>query len=57
MTTTQITKAQQRAAVPYELAVQIRSLLDAARKEYGPGDWDSDDVECKVFELVTEEGS
>jgi hypothetical protein len=57
MTADQIWKAQERATVPYDLARQIRTLLDDARKSYGPSKWDEDEVEGKVIELVTEEGS
>lgn len=53
MKATQIEKAQERAAVPYQVALQVRALLDEARAKYGPGDWDADDVEEKVVELVT----
>lgn len=55
MTSQKIEAAKNRAALPYETAKAIRELLDAARKQYGPTDWDSDDVEQTIIELVTEE--
>jgi len=39
----------------YDTAIQIRQILDAARKSYGASEWDGDDVESQVMELVTEE--
>lgn len=53
MTAAQIANAQRRAAVPYQVAAQVRELLDDARKSYGPTEWDDDDVEGKIVELVT----
>lgn len=55
MTTAQIEKRQSQANVPYEVAKQIRALLDAARKEYGPTQWDENDVQCVIQELVFED--
>lgn len=55
MKTAKIMEKAKRAQVPYTVAAQIRELLDAARKEYGPTDWDDDDIESKVAELVFEE--
>lgn len=55
MTKNQIEKRQQQQNVPYELAKQIRQLLDEARKQYGPTDWDGDDIEVKIAELVFDE--
>jgi hypothetical protein len=37
------------------LAIQIRKLLDDARAAYGPNEWDEDEVENAVIELVCEE--
>ncbi len=54
MTTTNISKAQEKANVKYDAAKKIRALLDEAKKAYGPG-WDDDDVEGGIIELVTEE--
>jgi len=55
MTTTQIEKRQAKANIPYELAKQIRKLLDDARKAYGAEDWEANDVESQVFDLVSGE--
>ena len=55
MTRAKIEKEAQRAQIPYQLALQIRQLLDDARKAYGGEAWDGDDMESKVLELVTEE--
>ncbi|MEO7895888.1 MAG: hypothetical protein ABIR65_01195 [Pseudolysinimonas sp.] len=54
MTTTNISKAQEKANVPFEVAKKIRQLLDEAKKAYGSG-WDDADVEGKIMELVTED--
>ena len=56
MTLKQIKEAQVKANVPYELAKQIRVLLDEARAKYGAGQWEEDAIEEKAIELVTEEG-
>jgi len=56
MTIKQIERAQMRANIPFELAKKIRTMLDDARKEYGASEWDDDDVESKIVELVTGEG-
>lgn len=55
MTANQIENVQKQANLPYEVAKQIRAILDQARKDYGAADWDGDDVEAKIVELVTEE--
>ena len=55
MNAAKIEAAKVKAAIPYEVAKQIRELLDQARKSYGPSDWDGDDIEARVIELVTEE--
>jgi len=39
----------------YDTAKKIRELLDEARKQYGPQDWDDEDIESQVLELVNEE--
>jgi hypothetical protein len=51
----QIEKKQARSQVPYEVAKQIRALLDESRKSYGATDWDDDELELKIQELVFEE--
>ena len=57
MTMTKINKIQARENIKYEVAKQIRQLLDESRKQYGPQDWDDDDIESAVCELVFEEDS
>jgi hypothetical protein len=47
---------QARENVKFELAKQIRTILDEARKAYGGEDWDDECVEESVLELVSEEG-
>jgi hypothetical protein len=47
---------QSEANVKFELAKQIRTILDDARKAYGVDAWDEDDVETQICELVFEEG-
>jgi len=54
MTTTAITKAQEKANLKYETAKKIRQLLDEAKKAYGPG-WEDDDQESKIMDLVTDD--
>ena len=53
MTTAQITEAQAKAAIKYEIAKQIRNMLDTAKKTYGATAWDADDVETEIIDLVT----
>lgn len=54
MTVEQLTKKQSEANLPFELARQIREILDAAKTTWqGEDDWE--DVEAQVIELVTEE--
>jgi len=55
MTVKQIQQEAEKAAVPYELAVQIRELLDKAKATYGATRWDDDDVEARVLDLVAGE--
>jgi hypothetical protein len=38
----------------FETAKKIRELLDEAKKAYG-SDWEDDDMESSILELVTEE--
>lgn len=56
MTTTQIEKRAARAMTKFDLAKQIRALLDTAKKAYGATEWADDEIEAQVMELVTEEG-
>ena len=55
MTQNQIEKRMQQEMVPYQLAKQIRELLDAAKKSYGAQDWTDADVEQRISELVFED--
>jgi GTPase Era involved in 16S rRNA processing len=55
MTMSKIETAQQKQNVKFELAKQIRALLDEAKKTYGAQDWDDDELEQCVCELVFEE--
>jgi hypothetical protein len=54
MTIEAITHKAAQAAIPYTVAKEIRRLLDDARTQYGADDWDGDDVETLVIELVTD---
>lgn len=56
MTLKQIEKKQAMANLPYTLALQIRTLLDAARKDAGLNAEDWDDVETQAYELAFGEG-
>jgi hypothetical protein len=53
MTTKQIEAAKARAATKFDVATQIRELLDNARKAYGATAWDDEDLESEILELVT----
>lgn len=55
MTQNQIERRMQQEMVPYQLAKQIRELLDQAKKAYGAQDWADSEVETKIAELVFEE--
>lgn len=55
MTIQRIEEEKARAGLKYDVARQIRELLDAARKTYGSTDWDAEDLESQVLELVSEE--
>jgi 16S rRNA C1402 (ribose-2'-O) methylase RsmI len=56
MTIAKIQKEQDKAMITYETAKKIRQLLDEARKVYGATEWQDDDVEAKIIELMTEKG-
>jgi hypothetical protein len=45
--------ATRKVTIKFETAQRIRELLDTARKDYG-SDWDDDDVEGSILELVQE---
>ena len=57
MTLETIKERKEREAMPYEIAIEIRNALNEARKEYNRkgGDWDGDEVEVTICELVFEE--
>lgn len=55
MTTDKIQTAADRAQVKYTIAKQIRELLDQARKDFGPKDWDADDMDAEISALVFED--
>ncbi len=55
MTSQKIQQQAARELKKFEIAKQIREILDAARKEYGPTDWDDDEMESRIAELVFEE--
>lgn len=55
MTVVQIEKLKNDEARKYEIAKAVRTLLDAARKEYGPTAWDEDDMDSQIQQLVFEE--
>lgn len=52
MTTKEIQKRADRSTLKYELAKKVRQLLDEARKTYGPEDWESDDIETELADLI-----
>lgn len=52
VTLKEIATMQARSNVPFDLARQIREMLDTARKEYGPTAWEDDDIETKLQELI-----
>lgn len=55
MTLAQIEKQAAREMKKFEIAKQIRSLLDAAKKEYGASDWSDEDMEGEISRLVFED--
>jgi len=52
MTSKQIEAKATRAQLPYKLALQIRALLDEAKKTSGLSAEDWHDVEGEILELV-----
>ena len=44
-----------KLALQYDTARQIRELLDGARRTYGAEEWDGDDIENHVLDLVVNE--
>lgn len=53
MTYAQIEAKMVKEVLVYETAKKIRQLLDEARKQYGESEWDDNDCEGTVLELVT----
>ena len=58
MTTSQIEKAKatavKKASTKFDVAAQLRSVLDAARAQYGASDWDDEDLEADILEILSE---
>jgi len=54
VTVTEIQKRQDRQVRKFEVAKQIRKLLDDLKKEIG-SDYDDDEWEAAILDLVTEE--
>ena len=54
MTAEDIDVRKERAALKFDVAKQIRQLLDAAQEKYGD-EWDADGIEAEILELVTED--
>jgi hypothetical protein len=52
MTADAIQKEADKANVKFLLAKQIRQILDEAAKAYGRKEWDADDVETDIDQLV-----
>ncbi len=55
MTSKQIEAKMAQEMLVFETAKKIRDLLDEARNAYGTSEWDDNDKEAQVLELVTEE--
>ena len=60
MTARQIAKLQElhakRVSLKFETARAIRELLDRARTEWVAEDFDNDDIQSEILDLVTSEG-
>ncbi|WP_437948621.1 hypothetical protein WME98_49895 [Sorangium sp. So ce296] len=55
MTIEQIEERQAMEMLKYETAKKIRTLLNEARERAAAADWDEDEFESAILELVTEE--
>ena len=55
MSIDQIQKVEARAILKYDLAKQIRAILDEARIRYGVEAWDEDNLDTEIAELVFEQ--
>ena len=53
LTITAIQQRRSRADLMHDTAAQIRELLDKARMQYGAEDYDDDEIESDILELVT----
>ncbi len=55
MTIEGIKEAGFKAGVKYRIAADLRAILDKAREEYGPTEWDEDDLDTEIQSLVFED--
>lgn len=57
MTTQEIENRHAQAAKKFAVAKQIREILDSAKKDYEKlgGDWDGEDLDSEIQNLVFEE--
>jgi len=55
MTKNQIAKKAEREAKKFEIAMQIREILDNAKKYYGAEDWEGDEIENQILDMVGSE--
>ena len=55
MTANKIEAAAKKAQLPFEIAKQIREMLDQAKKAYGASDWNDEMIEEEIQRLVFED--
>lgn len=59
MTTVQIRAKQSRQNTQFDVAAEIRAVLDEAKDKYdaafGEGSWEADDIESEAIALVTDD--
>ena len=57
MTVNEIKTRRELSAAKYNIAIEIRERLEAAKKDYerAGGDWDGDDMDNEICTLVFEE--
>jgi hypothetical protein len=53
MTKAAILQAQALATAPFDIAAELRTIMDARLKDWN--DEEREEIETKVFELLTEE--
>jgi len=53
----EIDSARRRAAIPFDVAMALRKVLDAARDDYGATAWADDDIESQVLDLLANAGA